>query len=1294
MSRPNPRLFRRSAVACALALVLALAGASRALALTATCNPANPTANTTNVLCAGSSTCTTGAGGIVTVKENIDVTSGGCDFDLGARALIFTKTFQMTGAGYIKVTNATTITISATGKLKARGDFVLQNGIIIQGGMISLTGTGLITAQNGALVDVSGDPAGTITFTTSGNDGTAQALGINLANGTELRGNGQSSFTDAGDRFTDGGTVSLTATTGGIFDSAAINLAGANQGEGGEVDMVAARTITIAQPIDTHGGGGDGGTIDFTAGDNILVSKTIDVSSTVGGGFGGDLSLAAGEDTVGVPGGVVGGALTLDAANNAQLKANGSDLETTGGDGGDIELSAQGHPGLCAGGANVGHACQVNSECPSSTCAIQPAINVTADNGFAIQASGGPLFDGSGGTVFMDTGDFDPNTFGTLDGDISINAGINASGGGDAGDGGEVDISAGGNLTITGPITMTGEDSGGDLSGDSGGTTLLNGILDVHASGATGEAGSIDFISGLAKGGPAGAFTLAKNVVATAGTQNGGSESVSFAGCTMTVNGTVKVDGTGGVSVTNISGGADIEFASVGAMLFSSGAQILAPPAGTTTLTHPTGVVPQRSGATFNPQPIDNPVVPGSAVLPNCPVCGDNIVQVGEVCDKGAGAQGACCNGTCTAFLCATATPTPTATRSRTPTPTSTPGAPVATATRTATPVPTLTATAVVTATRTATPVLATPTATLTVVAATATRTATPTPALTATATATATRTATVTPTSTSTVTPTPTVTATPTVTRTTTPLPGATATLTASPTVTASATPTASLTATATVTATLTATATVTATATPVVTATATATPTVLPTATVTATVGATATATVTATATATAVPTVTATATATAVPTVTVSATPTVTATPTVSATLTPSAVVTRTATPSATATLTASATVTPVATPTVTATRSATPSATRSLTPSPSPTTTPSGAPSTTPTPQSNPLTAKAADKCQRAITKAGSVFMAKRLKSLDKCANGVLRCVQEKATDATCLPKATVTCNDELIGTLASLQSDFQDAVASKCEDVGLTIADLLDTDTLGFANVQNECATLGSPLAGIADVSACILAQHECTAEQLFELQEPRAGEMIDRVRAQGGTFAPLTCLTDHGPAGATADPKTLGKAVDKCEAQAKASGTKFLVAQLRALTTCAASVLTCDLTQPGDSTCLAKASSSCTKGLAKIDTEADKVGPAVDKRCGAAAINFDALRAATGANLVALAEECAGLGVPAINSIADYETCLIRQHTCNGEDLTRFEVPRAEELLGAITPPATLHSPFCPSAVQ
>src|SRR5439155_4480526 len=432
-----------------------------------------------------------------------------------------------------------------------------------------------------------------------------------------------------------------------------------------------------------HGGGGDGGSVDIEAGDSITVSKDIDISSTAGAGFGGSLCLDAGEDFLGLPGGTPGGGITLDAAHNAHLKANGSSSQTSGGDGGDIELCASG------------------------------TILVTSNSSLnAIQVSAGPTFDGCGGFVSFDSGDANSFTIGPLDGDITIGAGIIANGGGGSastnsgGDGGEVDLSAGKALTINAPLTLIG-DSGGVVSADSGGTTTINGPIDVHAAVAAGFGGTVDFLSGEAQGGAQGAMTLLDDVFASAGLSNGGVETLSFAGCTLTVAGTVKIDGTGGTYASNISGGGDIELTSVGAMQFQSGSQYIAAPGGMIVLTHPPAVVPQKAGATFNSPPIDNPKELGSWFYPNCPVCGDGIRQYGEVCDNGAAADGSCCNATCTAFTCPTVTPTagasgatPTlaATAGTTVTPT-----PQRTPTAGATPGLTATATAALTTTATGT---------------------------------------------------------------------------------------------------------------------------------------------------------------------------------------------------------------------------------------------------------------------------------------------------------------------------------------------------------------------------------------------------------------------------------------------------------------------------------------------------------------------------------------------------------------------------------------------------------------
>ena len=117
-------------------------------------------ANTANVLCAApSGPCTATS---VTMSASIEVTGGGCLFDLGGRALQVQKTFQMAGTGFIRFVNAGNVTITDTGKLKARGDFVQPNGFIIQGGLISIASSGTITLVDGALIDVAGDASGTI----------------------------------------------------------------------------------------------------------------------------------------------------------------------------------------------------------------------------------------------------------------------------------------------------------------------------------------------------------------------------------------------------------------------------------------------------------------------------------------------------------------------------------------------------------------------------------------------------------------------------------------------------------------------------------------------------------------------------------------------------------------------------------------------------------------------------------------------------------------------------------------------------------------------------------------------------------------------------------------------------------------------------------------------------------------------------------------------------------------------------------------------------------------------------
>ncbi len=666
------------AAARVVAAVAALAIPARARAVTRSCG-ADASANTASVLCAPSSGPCNGA--TVTVSENIDVTAGGCTFDAGGRAVVFQRTLNMIGSGFIVVENAGDVTITTTGKLKARGDFVTPNGYILRGGLIAITSDGTITNQG--VIDVSGDSAGTVELTAHGD--------VTLANNSSLTGNGVTVASE-GERYADGGTVEITALTGSITVTAPIDLLGTNQATGGTADLQAARDIVVNQAITLTGGGGDGGEADLDAGDHVTVNRTIDCSSLVGGGYGGSISIAAGDDFLG--GVVAGGNAVVNGP--ATLKLNGSDTDTTAGDGGDVDVSAAGDVRFVGSGV---------------------AIRANAPNGF----------DGSGGSISLDSGDADPNRIGPTDGDVVVEGTIVARSSGLGGDGGSFEASAGKDLTIKATIDVSGTDGGGDVSGESGGATSLTGTITAAALSAGGDPGFVDFAAGLARNA---GLTVSQNVLAPGGSGNGGSQSISLAGCLLTVNNGVKVDGHGGVAGTT-AGGSSVELISRQPMQLKASSQFLAYGGGTIRTVHPPGQAPViGNGVVFNPARIDSALADGP--YPSCPVCGDGTVQAGEACEP---ALDACCNATCTGFVCVTATPTPTLTPMRTPTPTRT-------ATTAHTPTPTATSGAAETP------------------SAGATATATASVAPTSGATEVATATATPAPTATPTVTPVPTATA------------------------------------------------------------------------------------------------------------------------------------------------------------------------------------------------------------------------------------------------------------------------------------------------------------------------------------------------------------------------------------------------------------------------------------------------------------------------------------------------------------------------------------------------------
>lgn len=435
------RMLSRSCVKLAPAAAALVLHATPALAVTRVCG-ANGVSNTANVLCAAPSGPCTGSS--VRLTAPLDVTAGGCVFDLGGRTLSVERRFDMIGTGFIAIVNAGAVSITSQGRLQARGDYVKSGGVIVTGGKISINSSGAIT--NDGVLDVSGDAAGRVELIAAGN--------VSLTSGSTVRGIGISTWADDRGRFADGGRLKIVSQAGSVAVDGAIVMSSQSEAEGGSVVFQAARNIDVRYTIDASGGVENGGGVDLTAGDNITITRVIDVDSRGGGGSGGDISLAAGEDSLG--GVVVGGTLHLD---DGTLNLSGSSGDSVGGDGGTLTAEAQG--------------------------GVVVAAVVT------MRANAGTSYDGDGGEIRFSSADEDPSTVGALDGDLTLAGPILARSGNIGGGGGLVVVRAGRNLSVSGNADLGGRDFGGEYLIDAARAASLWADIDADATNAGGAGGQI-----------------------------------------------------------------------------------------------------------------------------------------------------------------------------------------------------------------------------------------------------------------------------------------------------------------------------------------------------------------------------------------------------------------------------------------------------------------------------------------------------------------------------------------------------------------------------------------------------------------------------------------------------------------------------------------------------------------------------------------------------------------------------------------------------------------------------------
>ncbi|HEY2387755.1 MAG TPA: hypothetical protein VGK30_12400 [Candidatus Binatia bacterium] len=157
----------------------------------------------------------------------------------------------------------------------------------------------------------------------------------------------------------------------------------------------------------------------------------------------------------------------------------------------------------------------------------------------------------------------------------------------------------------------------------------------------------------------------------------------------------------------------------------------------------------------------------------------------------------------------------------------------------------------------------------------------------------------------------------------------------------------------------------------------------------------------------------------------------------------------------------------------------------------------------------------------------------------------------------------------------------------------------------------------------------------------------------------------------------------------VAKVIAKCHSATTKAQNAYGAVAAKSYKSCLDAVYACVQQKPGDVGCLSKATFTCDKALAKVDTAATTLRVAIEKACGASVIPFATLVDPDGSDLDVVAFDCTAYEVPALNDLGNYEDCVARAGRCLAEDLARFGTPRAEELMATIG--RDLRSDFCPT---
>ena len=298
--------------------------------------------------------------------------------------------------------------------------------------------------------------------------------------------------------------------------------------------------------------------------------------------------------------------------------------------------------------------------------------------------------------------------------------------------------------------------------------------------------------------------------------------------------------------------------------------------------------------------------------------------------------------------------------------------------------------------------------------------------------------------------------------------------------------------------------------------------------------------------------------------------------------------------------------------------------------------------------------------------------------KRLQVLSKCGAALLNCAQKKPGDP-CAAKAKAKCSKDL-GKLSGTTEKFVAAVQKGCANVPQTT--MLSAQGLDFAQIADQCIVDFRARSPASKVLPAV-SRHSTSVlvEELVTSAMPRVRELAEQVQL---TLGAGNRLGDFSKARIPyADPGVDGKPLVACQKAITKAGGRYVSTVLTRLDGCVGKVLSCLQLSRAITAAWRRRrdnarsrSRSCRRSRRSSSTASARVHSTLH-RVGSRA----------GLGLAQLEELCRAVDVDELSSVADYQTCLARQHECLVRDLLQFGTPRAGEVLRLVgdAPPSFCH---------